>query len=117
MRPARSSCEVMHGPHESHEHAMCMKAQEKTFPEENPVGATPCTIQKPVMLDTRTWHGRVRARITTLGQVPSRGRRGRGDSRSPFSRVSGRVPSCDGMAELEAGMMREHVEYGHLEAR
>ena len=37
MRPARSSFEVMHGPHESHEHAMCMKAQEKTFPEENPV--------------------------------------------------------------------------------
>ena len=29
----------------------------------------------------------------------------------------GGVPSCDGMAELEAGMMREHAEYGHLEAR
>ena len=29
----------------------------------------------------------------------------------------GGVPSRDGMAELEAGMMREHGTCGHLEAR
>ena len=36
---------------------------------------------------------------------------------SPFSRGFGRVPSRNGMAEPEAGMLPEHTQYGLLEGR